>query len=95
MTEVIIKPATASNVKRLLQAALDHELKVLQMGIEKTTQRLKDFEQKFNQETSTFYQQFQAGKLGDSIEYIKWAGEYETLLQLQEDFQELSETQVC
>jgi hypothetical protein len=70
-------------------------MEILRRSIEKTTQRLKDFEQKFNQETSTFYQQFQTGELGDAIEYIKWAGEYETLLQLQEDFQELSETQVC
>lgn len=68
---------------------------ILRRGIEKTNQRLKDFERKFNQETSVFYQQFQAGKLGDSIEYIKWAGEYETLLQLQEDVQELSEPQMC
>ncbi|MBN1487259.1 MAG: hypothetical protein JW981_06415 [Anaerolineae bacterium] len=95
MTQVIIKPATAANVRRLLQAALNHELKVLQIGIEKTMRRLKDFEERFNQETATFYQQFQAGELGDSIDYIKWAGEHETLLQLQKDFQELSETQLC
>jgi len=72
-----------------------HELKVLEVGIEKTVRRLKRFEQQFNQETFTFYQQFQAGEMGDSIEYIKWAGEYETLLQLQQDFEDLSETQLC
>lgn len=95
MTQVIVKPKTASNVRRLLQAAVIHELKVLEVGIEKTARRLKRFEQQFNQETFTFYQQFQAGELGDSIEYIKWAGEYETLLQLQQDFEDLSETQLC
>ncbi len=95
MTQVIVKPETASNVRRLLQAAVMHELKVLEVGIEKTARRLKRFEQQFNQETFTFYQQFQAGELGDSIEYIKWAGEYETLLQLQQDFEDLSETQLC
>lgn len=95
MTQVIVKPETASNVRRLLQAAVMHELKVLEVGIEKTARRLKRFEQQFNQETFTFYQQFQAGELGDSIDYIKWAGEYETLLQLQQDFEDLSETQLC
>jgi len=95
MTQVIVKPETASNVRRLLQAAVMHELKVLEVGIEKTVRRLKRFEQQFNQETFTFYQQFQAGEMGDSIEYIKWAGEYETLLQLQQDFEDLSETQLC
>lgn len=71
------------------------ELKGLEIGIEKTARRLKRFEQKFNQETLAFYQQFQTGQLGDSIEYIQWAGEYETLLQLQQDFQDLSEAHLC
>ena len=31
-----------------------------------------------------FYQDFQDGKMGDDMEYMKWAGEYETLLQLRE-----------
>ena len=95
MTQVIVKPETASNVRRLLQAAVAHELKVLEVGIEKTAQRLKRFEQQFDQETFTFYQQFQTGQLGDSMDYIKWAGEYETLLQLQQDFEDLSETRLC
>jgi len=29
MTQVIVKPATAANVKRLVQAALEHELRIL------------------------------------------------------------------
>jgi len=95
MIQVIVQPVTASNVRRLLQAALTHELKVLEIGIEKTTRHLKHFEQQFNQGTLAFYQQFQTSALEDSMEYIKWAGEYETLLQLQQDFQDLSETQLC
>ena len=39
-------------------------------------------------ESLKFYQDFQAGKMGDDMEYMKWAGEYETLLQLQEDYAE-------
>ena len=95
MTQLIVEPATASNVKRLVQAALDHELRILRVGIEKTTQNLQQLEQQFGVESQQFYRKFQAGNMGDAIEYIKWAGEYETLLQLQQDFHELSEIQLC
>jgi len=95
MTQLIIKPATAWNVKRLIQAALDHELRILKIGIEKTTQKLQKLEQQFGIKSQQFYQEFQTGNMGDNIEYIKWAGEYETLLQLEQDYHELLETRLC
>ena len=95
MTQLIVKPSTASNVKRLIQAALEHELRILQVGIEKTTQKLNQLEQQFGKESRQFYREYQAGNMGDDIEYIKWAGEYETLLQLQQDYRELVETKLC
>ncbi len=85
MTQLIVKSSSASNVRPLIQAALDHEARILQIGIQKTTRRLQDFERRFEMESLKFYQDFQAGKMGDDMEYMKWAGEYETLLQLQED----------
>jgi len=95
MTQVIIKSNTAANVKRLLQAAIEQELRVLKIGIEKTNQNLKWLEKQFGMESPQFYEAFQAGKMGDQIDYIKWAGEYETLQQLEQDYAELSEIQFC
>ena len=95
MTQVIVQPTTAANVKRLLQAAVDHELRLLQIGIARTQQQLQHFEQAFHRETPDFYQEFQAGHWGDDVEYLKWAGEYETLQQLQQDYRELVETCLC
>ncbi len=51
------------------------------------------FEQRFGMENHDFYQDYQTGKMGDDMDYMKWAGEYETLLQLQEDYAELQEIQ--
>jgi hypothetical protein len=36
-----------------------------------------------------FYGEFQKGKLGDDLKFIRWAGEYETLERLQKDYNEL------
>ncbi|WP_291321287.1 hypothetical protein [Desulfonatronospira sp.] len=39
--------------------------------------------------TNEFYDLHLSGKLGDDIKYIRWAGEYETLKKLEQDYQAL------
>jgi len=95
MTQLIVNSPHASHVRPLIQAALDHEIRLLQMGIEKTKRRLRHFEEVFTMETLRFYQAFQAGGMGDEMEYMKWAGEYETLLQLEKDYAQIRGIQVC
>jgi spore coat polysaccharide biosynthesis protein SpsF (cytidylyltransferase family) len=41
---------------------------------------LQQFEQKYQQSTESFYQQFMDGKLDDTEDFIVWAGIYEMLL---------------
>ncbi len=89
MTQLIVKSPSASQVRPLIQAALDHEIRLLKIGSEKTKRRLADFEKQFSMKSEQFYQEFQAGNMGDEMEQIKWAGEYETLLQLQSDYGEI------
>ena len=95
MTQLIIKSPSAANVKPLIQAALDHEMRILKIGLEKTMQQLCQFEKRFGKESHQFYLEFQDGIFGDAIEYMKWAGEYETFLQLQDDYNEIQGIQVC
>ncbi len=98
MTQLIVKSSDAtraSQVRPLVQAALDHEIRLLKIGLQKTTRNLQQFEQQFGMGSQDFYQAYQAGEMGDEIEQIKWAGEYETLLQLQEDYADMQEIQVC
>ena len=41
--------------------------------------------------TKEFYIQFSQGTLGDETEYMKWAGEYELLQDLQSDLEKVRE----
>ncbi len=95
MTQIVVKSKTAANVKRLLQLAIEQELRVIKLGIEKTNQNLQRLEGQFGIKSPEFYKAFQDGKMGDQIDYIKWAGEYETLQALQQDYTELLEIQLC
>lgn len=95
MTQINVQSDRASEVIPLLQAALDHEVRVLELGIEKTRRNLSQLEDQFGMQSHTFYRDFQAGKLGDRMEYIKWAGEVEVLQQLEADHKELEGAELC
>ena len=95
MVRIIIEPKSANNVKILVKSAVENELKVIGFGISKTKRKLEELENKFGMDSGNFYKEFNEGKLGDDLEYIRWAGEYETLQQLQRDQNDLVETELC
>ena len=95
MTQIIVKSRSASHLRPLIQVAIDHEVRVLKIGLQKTMRHLRQFEQHFGIASQEFYQDYQTGKFGDDMQYMKWAGEYETLLQLQEEYAEIKGTLVC
>ncbi len=70
MTQVIVKSQNVDHVKPLIQAALDHEARILKIGLQKTTRKLHQFEQRFEMESQQFYQKFQAGNFEDEMEYM-------------------------
>ncbi len=51
---------------------------------------IKQFEEKYNMSSEKFYKEFENGKLGDSKDFILWAGIYEMLISRKEKLQELS-----
>jgi len=45
---------------------------------------LKNFEARYGMTSATFYQQFEEGKLGDSMDFFEWSGVFELWQDLQE-----------
>ena len=95
MARIIIEPQSAKNVESLVKSAVENELKIIEFGIAKTKKKLAELEKKFGMNSRNFYKKFNEGKIGDDIEYIRWAGEYETLQKLQRDYGDLVETELC
>jgi hypothetical protein len=69
--------------------------KIINIGIRKTHDNIKEFEDRYKMDSTFFYQKYSSGELGDDIGYIRWAGEIETLKKLQQNLKELSEAEVC
>ncbi|MFP4009889.1 MAG: hypothetical protein ACLFV6_18100 [Spirulinaceae cyanobacterium] len=47
--------------------------------IAKIEQKLQDFEQKYQMQSEEFYRRFQAGELGDSMDFFEWNTYHEML----------------
>lgn len=48
--------------------------------IAKIEQKLQDFEQKYQMKSEEFYRRFQAGELGDSMDFFEWNTYHEMLV---------------
>ena len=95
MARVIIESGADSNLKSLVKSAVENELKIIEFGIAKTKRKLDELEKKFGMDSGGFYQKFNEGRMGDDLEHIRWAGEYETLDRLQKDYNDLLGTEIC
>ncbi|MEW6740918.1 MAG: hypothetical protein ACOYU2_04215 [Nitrospirota bacterium] len=95
MSKVIIKQEETGELKILVSGALENEKKIINVGIRKTLDNIKEFEDRYKMDSTSFYQKYSDGELGDDIGYIRWAGEIETLKRLQQNLKELSEAEVC
>jgi hypothetical protein len=58
---------------RTLDKLLRHEADVCQAQLGQLQADLAEFEQKYQRASTEFYQQFQAGQLGDAMDYVEWA----------------------
>ena len=92
---VIVESKNSAEAKSLVSAAIKNEIKVLEIGIKKTKRNIEQFEKQHEMDTESFYKRYTAGLMGDDAQYIRWAGEYETLLKLESDLKEIDGAEIC
>ncbi|MBI3949558.1 MAG: hypothetical protein HY314_03785 [Acidobacteria bacterium] len=57
--------------------------------LERYERDLREFENRYSMDSATFYRRFEAGELGDAIDFFEWAGLYELRQALVEKIQRL------
>ena len=95
MSRIVIESEHPESLAALLRGAIAHQIHLLQIGLRKTEQRLTSFEQKHGMNTDSFYRRYNQGTLGDALDYMEWAGEYETLQRLREQYRQLKYAELC
>jgi hypothetical protein len=74
-----IDPLLETTINKLLFREFDRmiELKT------RLTNELSRFENQYNLQSDDFYQRYEAGKLGDDVDFIEWAATIEMLSNIQ------------
>lgn len=67
----------AAGLDLILGKLLDVSLSQYRLRLERYERDLREFEERYGMESATFYHRFEAGELGDAIEFFEWAGLYE------------------
>lgn len=82
MQEITLAAESEMPIKPLLESAIRSELEKLQMAIVRTRRRLDHFEEKYEMDTFQFKKKYVSAELSESLDYIEWFGEIETLSML-------------
>jgi hypothetical protein len=61
----------------ILGKLLDVSLSQHRLRLERYERDLREFERRYGMESTTFYRRFEAGELGDAMDFFEWAGLYE------------------
>ena len=84
MATLTLTSARNGSLRPLVEAALDNEAAVLEVGIRKTQWRLHEFESKYDLSTDEFLAKFRAEEIAETLELDEWIGESRMLRHLQE-----------
>ncbi|MFH0775901.1 MAG: hypothetical protein V2A53_10550 [bacterium] len=93
MSEVLLR--SKEDILPLIRSAFDIESRSIEIGITRTEKRLRGVETKYGMKSEEFYQKVENGELKDSLDFIEWAGEIETLKRLKDDLVRLREIEIC
>jgi hypothetical protein len=75
---ITITADTKINLKPLIEGALRSEIRLLELGIERTLGRVRAYEQQYGLPFAEFEHQFEAGLIDDDLDFVEWAGEIRT-----------------
>ncbi len=92
--QVTITTESTESIKPLVESAIVGKLKNLQHGINRTRERLEAFERQFGMTSVEFERKINARELGESLDFIEWLGEIETLQILHNQQRSLRSAQV-
>jgi len=75
----VLKEAWAdeADLDQVVGKLLDLTLGQHQRRVERYERDLRAFEAQYGMDSPTFYRRFEAGELGDAMDFFEWAGLYE------------------
>ena len=71
-------------IKSMIRSSLDKEENILNLGLDKWENKLKEFEKENKISTESFVKRFNSGKLGDDKKWFEWIFAYKAYNHIKE-----------
>ena len=94
LQHITIEIKDASQFESILRAALEREVHLVEYAILRTWDKLKEFEKQYGMSTAEFERRFTPDDLGETLEFIEWDGEIDTLRLLEEKQKMIKEARI-
>jgi hypothetical protein len=91
MNELKLVSKRSESIKPLVEGALLAALRSTEDGIQRTRQRLQEFEASYGISTEVFLARYENDELQETLEFAEWVGESRMLGRLQEKAERLRE----
>lgn len=94
LQEVIIKTDSNEALKPLLEVAIQNQLKSLLHGIQRTKERVAEFEKRAGMSSAELEKKLRSNEVEETMEIIDWNMELAALRLLEGQYQSLSEAKI-
>ncbi len=84
MTQVTLSSDAERPLRPLVEGALAEALRLEEAGLQRTEQRLREFEGRYGMTTAEFIERYERDELEDTPDFGEWVGEYRLLLRQRE-----------
>lgn len=84
MTPLTFSSSGPHPLKPLVESAIQNELRMVESGIQRTEQRLDDFEARHGMSTQEFLRRAEAGNVPETLDFAEWEGEWRLIERLRE-----------
>ncbi len=80
---------------RYVEAALENELRLQEVGIRQTEENLRKFEKKYHMSTQEFVSRYENDELEETMDFAEWIGEFRLVERLREKANTLRDIQIA
>ncbi len=95
MSRLVLEYQGTASLQSSISRAIHREINMLSRAVRISGEALRTFEQRYDMPSEYFFERMERGELGDSEDFIEWAGEYELLLRTQDELHELQTITIC
>jgi hypothetical protein len=95
MKQLVLEYEGTIPLKTSIDRAIQREIAVLALAIRLSQEALQTFESHYGMPSEEFFEKMERGELGDSDDFIEWAGEYELLQRTQHELDALEQIRIC